>query len=238
MPACVLGVVCLVVLADTPAGATWLSPQEREALLAELASETHERPKKDLLSALKDIRVVVLTGITFAFTIGSYGVGIWLPLILKGHDLTTMQVGWVSSIPYLFATVGMLLWANMVDRTGAKIYNLMAALLLGAAGLALSVMFTSLVPALLCLTLALVGTISARTVFYTIPQGFLTGAAAAGGLAFINSVGAFGGFVGPYLVGFLKDATGSFNAGMLGMAAILMVATALAWSLKPMIRNA
>ena len=99
----------------------------------------------------------------FAFTIGSYGVGIWLPLILKGHELTTMQVGWVSSIPYLFATAGMLFWARVVDRTGPKIYNLMAALILGAAGLALSVMFTSLIPALICLTLALVGTISART---------------------------------------------------------------------------
>ena len=238
LPACVLGVVCLIMLADTPAQATWLQPEERGALISELASEKHERPKKDLLSALKDVRVVILTGITFAFTIGSYGIGIWLPLILKGHELTNMQVGWVSSIPYLFATVGMLFWARVVDRTGAKIYNLIAALILGAAGLALSVMFTSLIPALICLTIALIGTISARTVFYTIPQSFLTGAAAAGGLAFINSVGAFGGFVGPYMVGSLKDATGSFNAGMLGMAAILLVATALAGSLKLYLKNA
>jgi MFS transporter, ACS family, tartrate transporter len=238
LPACVLGVICLVMLADTPAEATWLPAPERDALISDLASETHEHPKKDLLSALKDVRVLILTTITFAFTIGSYGVGIWLPLILKGHDLTTMQIGWVSSIPYLFATIGMLFWARIVDRTGAKIYNLVAALILGAAGLALSVLFTSLIPAVICLTLALVGTISARTVFYTIPQSFLTGAAAAGGLAFINSVGAFGGFVGPYLVGFLKDATGSFNAGMLGMAAILLVATALAGSLKLYLKNA
>jgi ACS family tartrate transporter-like MFS transporter len=132
----------------------------------------------------------------------------------------------------------MLLWANVVDRTGAKIYNLMAALLMGAGGLALSVTFTSLWPAVICLTLALVGTISARTVFYTIPQGFLTGAAAAGALAFINSVGAFGGFVGPFLVGYLKDATGSFDAGMLGMAIILVVSTVLAWSLKLVLRRA
>jgi nitrate/nitrite transporter NarK len=126
----------------------------------------------------------------------------------------------------------MLLWARLVDRKGQKIYNLMAALVLGAVGLALSVVFTSLGPALACLTLALVGTISARTVFYTIPQGFLTGAAAAGGIAFINSVGAFGGFVGPYMVGFLKDATGSFDAGMIAMALILIIATGIAGALK------
>jgi MFS transporter, ACS family, tartrate transporter len=108
----------------------------------------------------------------------------------------------------------------------------MAALILGAFGLALSVVFNSLIPALACLTLALIGTISARTVFFTIPQGFLTGAAAAGGIAFINSVGAFGGFVGPYMVGFLKDATGSFDAGMIGMAVILIVATGIAGVFK------
>ena len=103
---------------------------------------------------------------------------------------------------------------------------------MGAVGLVLSVMFASLVPALVGLTLALVGTISARTVFYTIPSRFLTGAAAAGGLAFINSVGAFGGFVGPYMVGFLKDATGSFSAGMLGLAGVLIVAIGLTLSLR------
>ncbi|OKO78449.1 MFS transporter [Bradyrhizobium sp. NAS96.2] len=232
LPACLLGILCLALLADTPEQARWLTPEERHALLAALAGDKHDKPKKDLWAAMQDVRVLMLTAITFAFTIGSYGIGIWLPLILKSHGLSNMQVGWLSAIPYLFATIGMLFWARLVDRKGQKIYNLMAALILGALGLALSVVFSSLVPALACLTLALVGTISARTVFYTIPQSFLTGAAAAGGIAFINSVGAFGGFVGPYMVGFLKDATGSFNAGMIGMAVILVVATAIAGSLK------
>jgi MFS transporter, ACS family, tartrate transporter len=238
LPACVLGLACLWLLADTPKDATWLSDDERTALLNELANEKHEKPKKDLWAAMKDVRVLMLTGITFAFTIGSYGIGIWLPLILKGHGLSNMAVGWVTAIPYLFATIGMLAWARYVDYSGKKIYNLVAALILAAAGLAISVLFTSLVPAVICLTLALIGTISARTVFYTIPQSFLTGAAAAGGLAFINSVGAFGGFVGPYLVGFRKDATGSYDAGMLGMAAILLLSTALAGALKLVIRDA
>ena len=232
LPAVALGILCLVLLADTPDQARWLTTQERQALLFALAGDKHDKPKKDLWAAMKDTRVLMLTAITFAFTIGSYGVGIWLPLILKNHGLSNMQIGWLSAVPYLFATVGMLLWARLVDRRGQKIYNLMAALILGAVGLALSVVFTSLLPALACLSLALVGTISARTVFYTIPQGFLTGAAAAGGIAFINSVGAFGGFVGPYMVGFLKDTTGSFDAGMIGMAVILIVATAIAGALK------
>ncbi|MGL3104246.1 MFS transporter [Bradyrhizobium sp. BR 1432] len=229
LPACVL---CLVLLADTPDKAAWLTPREREALLDELAREEHDKVRKDLWAAMKDVRVVMLTGITLAFTISSYGIGIWLPLILKSHNLNNMQVGWLSAMPYFFVTIGMLLWARLVDRKGKKIYNLIAALMLGATGLLFSVMLTSLVPALTCMTLALIGTISARTVLYTIPQSFLTGPAAAGGIAFINSIGAFGAFVGPYMMGFLKDRTGSFETGMIGMAIILVFATGIAGSLR------
>ncbi|MFB6464039.1 MFS transporter [Bradyrhizobium tunisiense] len=232
LPTCLLGILCLVLIADTPDKASWLTPAERTALMDELASETYEKGKENLLAAMKDVRVLMLTGITFAFTIGSYGIGIWLPLILTGYNLSNREVGWLSAVPYLFVTIAMLLWARLVDRRGHKICNLMAALMLGATGLFFSVGRTSLVTALTCMTLALVGTISARTVLYTIPQSFLTGAAAAGGIAFINSVGAFGAFVGPYMVGLLKDATGSYDAGMIGMASILVVATAIAGGLR------
>jgi MFS transporter, ACS family, tartrate transporter len=85
LPACILGLACLWLLADTPKDAAWLDENERTALVNELASERYEKPKKDLWAAMKDIRVVLLTTITFAFTIGSYGIGIWLPQILKGH---------------------------------------------------------------------------------------------------------------------------------------------------------
>ncbi|WP_407193055.1 MFS transporter [Bradyrhizobium sp. STM 3566] len=199
LPACLLGLLCFVLLADKPTNASWLTPGEREALLKELAREEHKNVKKDVWPAIKDVRVMMLTAIVFAFTIGSFGIGIWLPLILKTHNISDMQVGWLSAVPYLFVSVGMLLWAGLVDRKGYKIYNLMAALMLGAVGLALSAVLSSLLPTLTCLTLALVGTISARTILYTMPQSFLTGAAAAGGIAFINSVGAFGAFVGPYM---------------------------------------
>lgn len=232
LPASLLGLWCLKRLADTPEQATWLTPDEHQVWLEALAAEKRERPKKDMWAALRDPRVLILTGITFAFTIGSYGIGIWLPLILRGHGLSNLNIGFVSAIPYFFATIGMLLWARQVDRRGRAITNLALACLTGAVGLVLSVVFASLVPALAGLTLALIGTISARTVFYTIPSRFLTGAAAAGGLAFINSVGAFGGFVGPYMVGFLKDATGSFSAGMLGLAGVLVVAIALTLLLR------
>jgi len=232
LPACLLGLLCFVLLADKPPNASWLTPGEREALLKELAREEHKNVKKDVWPAIKDVRVMMLTGIVFAFTTGSFGIGIWLPLILKTHNISDIEVGWLSAVPYLFVSVGMLLWAGLVDRKGYKIYNLVAALMLGAVGLALSAVLPSLLATLTCLTLALVGTISARTILYTMPQSFLTGAAAAGGIAFINSVGAFGAFVGPYMVGSLKEATGSFHAGMNGMAMMLVVAAVIAGRMR------
>ncbi|MGY8663877.1 MFS transporter [Bradyrhizobium sp. UFLA05-109] len=232
LPACLLGVLCLVLLADTPDKASWLTSTERDGLLNELAKERNKNVKKDLWAAMKDVRVLMLAGITFAFTIASYGIVVWLPLILKSRNLNNTQVGWLSAVPYLFVTIGMLFWAHLVDRKGYRICNLIAALMLGAIGLVGSVMVTSLVPALTCMTLALTCTISARTILYTMPQSFLAGAAAAGGIAFINSIGAFGAFVGPYMVGLLKDATGSFDVGMIAMAFILVIATGIASSFR------
>lgn len=231
LPACLLGVLCLWVLADKPAKAKWLSEDERMALAAALAAEKGERPRTSLLAALKDVRVLILCGITFAFTMSSYGVGLWLPLILKTHKLSTMAIGYMSAIPYVFTAVGMMVWAWQADRDGRKFTHLFAALALGCGGFVLSVYAENSLPlALLAITLALISVNSARSVFYTIPQAFLSGPALASGLAFINAVGASGGFFGPYMVGWLKQATGSFNAGMIGLAVVLglaMVLTAL-----------
>jgi ACS family tartrate transporter-like MFS transporter len=238
IPAVLLGIVCLWLLADEPKDAIWLSGPERDTLIQALASETHERPKKDLWSAMRDPRVLMSALIVFCYTVGSYGLSLWLPLILKGHELSTTAIGWLSAIPFLFATGATLVFARFVDRTGLKIYTLIATLVLGIIGMVMSVYFSSLVAALFWITIGLIGVISARTIFYTIPQLFLTGAAAAGGLAFINSLGAFGGFVGPSMVGWLKDATGSYNAGMLGMAAVLAVAIATSIRLRLAVRNA
>jgi ACS family tartrate transporter-like MFS transporter len=132
----------------------------------------------------------------------------------------------------VFATAGMLTCAWYVDRTGRKIIPLALMCLLATIGLGVSVTPGSFLLAMLGLTLGLVGVTAARAVFWTIPTRFLTGAAAAGGLAFINMVGTSGGFVGPYMMGWLRDATGSFQAGLLAMGGIMLVTTALAVSLK------
>lgn len=232
LPACLLGYLVLKLLADKPADAKWLTPDERQALQQAFEREgTSAKKKKDFGAALKDVRVYLLASISFGFTMGSYGIGIWLPQMLKAHGMSVTQTGWLSAVPYFFATIALLWWAKRVDRRGGHIANLAAGLLIGAVALGVSTYFDQLVPAMTGITLALIGTIAGRTIFFTLPARFLSGQAAAGGLALINSIGALGGFAGPYLVGYLKDSFGTFTAGMLGLAVVLGVTTLLTLAL-------
>ncbi len=232
LPCVLLGGLILFTLADRPQEAPWLTQPERDAMDAMLRDEVRERPKHSLWAAIADPRVLILAAIQFGFTLGSYGIGIWLPLIIQTHHLPTLTIGFVAAVPYIFASLGMMAWAWHVDRTGKKIANLTITCLLGAVGLALSVVSGSLLAGLTGLTLALIGVTAARAVFWTIPTRFLTGVAAAGGLAFINMIGTIGGFAGPAMMGGLRQWTGSFQTGLLAMAAIMLAATLLSASLK------
>ena len=232
LPCVPLGIVTLVLLADRPQAATWLTAQERDVLDGVLASEVRERPHSSLLAALLDPRVLICAAIQFGFTLGSYGIGIWLPLMLREFHLSNTEIGWIAAIPYLFATVGMILWARYVDQKGRRVVNLAITCLLGGVGLLLPILSNSLVSAVIGFSLALVGVTAARAIFWAIPTRFLTGVAAAGGLAFINSVATTGGFLGPSMMGWLKDFSGSYVVGLSAVAAIMLAATLASMSLK------
>ena len=154
--------------------------------------------------ALKDLRVLLLAVVQFGFTLSSYGIGIWLPLMLRDYKLSNLAISLVAAVPYLFASAAMMAWAWRVDRTGRKIVNLVITCCLAAAGLVVSV---------------------------------LTGVGAAAGLAFINSIGTAGGFFEPALMGWLKDATGSFQSGLLAMAGIMLATALVAASLKLIVKE-
>jgi len=232
LPCIVLGFFVLKLLADKPEEATWLSKDEAVALRKMLSSETHHRPKTSVMGAIFDIRVIVLAVVQFGFTLGSYGIGIWLPLILKDFQFSNFTISVLTFILYLFAIVGMLAWAAHADRTGKKIVNLTLACFLGAIGLGAYTLLGSLSVALISLTSALIGITAARAIFWSIPPRLLTGVAAAGGIAFINTIGTMGGFFGPYMMGYLRDSTGGFGYGITAMAGIMVVTTLLAASLK------
>ena len=237
LPVVVLGVAVLKVLADRPEHAAWLSAEEREVVRYRIGGERREREVRHLGPALKDARVLLLAGVQFGFLVGSYGVGLFLPQILKLGQLTDLQVGFVSSGCYVVATIGMIVWAGQVDKRGGKIVNLAFACLVSAMGFLWSIASSNFLVALAGLTVALTGINAARGIFWTIPPRFLTGMAAAGGLAFINSIGTMGGFVGPYVMGWLTDETGSYTAGLAAMAGFLLLATGLSWSLKLFVKQ-
>ena len=201
-----------------------------------LAAEHRERPRASFVAALGDVRVVMLAVIQFGFTLGSYGIGIFLPQIIKNFGLSNLASSFLSAVPYIFASIGMLWWSWHVDRTGKKIGNLTIACAIGMFGLAASVISGNIIIALSALTVALIGITSARAIFWPIPTRFLSGVGAAAGLAFINSIGTAGGFAGPYLMGWLKDYTGSFEAGLLTMSGILLAASLLSFALKLVIK--
>jgi sugar phosphate permease len=237
VPATILGFVVLRVLSDRPEDTSWLTREEAEGIKALRAAETHDRAKSSLVGALSDKRVILLAIVQFGFTLGSYGVGLWLPLIMQEGQLSNFAIGFLIFLIYLAATVGMIVWARVAERSDKKVFNMTVALSLGALGLGGYLLSGSVIPGLVSLTLALVGITSARGIFWAIPPRILTGAGAAAGLAFINSIGTFGGFVGPYMMGVFKDATGGFTYGIMAMAAIMVLTTLLAGSLKWLVRQ-
>lgn len=236
-PALILGIIVLLLLVDSPERADWLTAEEKETVNHRLRGEKKERERHHLWASLKDNRVLLLALIQFTYTVGSYGVAIFLPLIIKQRQFTDFTVGFLTAFPSLIACIVMVLWAGSVDRSGRKIFNLALTCLISAFGLVVATWAHSFIISLAGLTLAVVGTNTARAILWTIPTRFLSGVGAAGGLAFINSVGTVGGFIGPSVMGFLKTTTGSFTAGLMAMSCFLFVATALVLTLKFVISN-
>jgi MFS transporter, ACS family, tartrate transporter len=237
LPVTLLGIAGLWVLADRPEETRWLTEEEQQAVRARLSSERREREVRHFLPALKDPRVMVLAGVQFGFLVSSYGVGLFLPQILKEGQLSDIEVGFVSSACYVVASVAMIGWATHVDRHGGRVVNLTISCFLAAVGFLGAILSSGFWMSIVWLTVALSGINAARGLFWTIPPRFLTGMAAAGGLAFINSIGTMGGFVGPIVMGWLTERTGSFFAGLAAMAGFLLLATSLSWSLKLFVKQ-
>ena len=194
LPTVLLGIAMLWILADRPEEAAWLTKDEQQIIRERISAERREKEMQRLWPALKDVRVLILAVVQFGFTVGAYGAVIWLPQIIQTAHLSNLRIGFVTAACYVLASVGMIVWAARVDKSGRKIGNLAFACLTSALGLLLAIYFKNFWVSLAWVSLALLGITAARAIFWTIPTRFLTGMAAAGGLAFINSVGTIGGF--------------------------------------------
>ncbi|MEW2544438.1 MFS transporter [Streptomyces sp. NPDC047002] len=223
VPAVVLGVVTFFYLSDSPKDARWLPDEQRAWLGARLAAERAEA-KADaghvpVLRALTHPRILALAVVDVAICSVNTGVGVFLPQIIQGFGVRSdVGVTLTTAVPYLVAAVGMVLWSRHSDRTGERRLHTAVPLGLAALGIAGAVWIPGALPKMVCLCGVMFGLYAMQPVFWTLSMTFLTGAAAAGGVAAINSIGNLAGFVSPYAMGSAKDATGSFSAGMLGIA--------------------
>jgi MFS transporter, ACS family, tartrate transporter len=227
-PAVLCGIAVLLFLRDGPTKSKWLTAEEQEWLQAELAREraAHGGVARSSLSALSEPRVWGFGLIYFGMLVGMYGFGFWLPQIVKGlGTLTNFEVGLATALPYAIAALTMYLWGRHSDRTGERTWHIVLPAFVGAVGLALSAYWGDVpVLALAALCLSAVGCYSALPVFWTLPTAMLVGSAAAAGIALVNSIGNVGGFLGPTLVGYVKDATNSYGAALSTLAAFVALA--------------
>jgi nitrate/nitrite transporter NarK len=159
----------------------------------------------------------------FGFVGALYGMQFWLPQIVKAFGLTNAQTGFVTAIPYVFGTIAMILWARHSDASRERVLHVGAPLLLTALALAASSYIADPVMTMVVLTVAAIGVFCTFGVFWTLPTAWLSGTAAAGAIALINSIGNLAGFGGPYLIGWVKEATGSTSTGLLVLAVLPLI---------------
>ncbi len=228
VPTALIGVSVWFFLTERPSVATWLLPEERAWLVAEIEKERREIESvhtHTILSAMVNPRVWVLTVVFAGIGMAGLGLVLFLPQILKDLGVSNTQAGLLTAIPYVFGTIAMIVAGAISDRTGDRFWTLTITCACGALGLVLGAMLHNSLWVLAAFSLAVAGFYGMKAPFWPTPSTFLTGPALAAGLAFINSIGNFCGYLGPIAVGYAKDRTGSFEAGIYVLAAAAAVST-------------
>ncbi len=221
VPTIIFGIVTLYYLTDKPADAQWLTEEERTWLMNRLATEAAaiKGANEDYTigKALTHPAVLAL-GIAYFLAIceGVYGINMWIPQMLKQWSgMTPVEIGFIGALPFVTAFCCILLLGWSSQKHQERKWHLTFALMVGAIALCSSLFVTGTIPTMICVCLGCGGMFSAIPLFWTIPAQFLTGTAAATGIAVINSIGNLGGFFGPTAVGMVRDATGEFQYGLL-----------------------
>jgi ACS family tartrate transporter-like MFS transporter len=217
-PALILSVVVFFYLTDRPADATWLEPDERAWLVARLQEEQANRERVRRYSvgqALLNRKVLALSFVYFGAVATNYGLSFFLPQIVKAFGVSNLQTGLVTALPYVVGVISIVWWGRHSDRTAERRFHLALPLFVASAGIASSTALDDPTMKMVALSIAGFGIFGCLPVFWTFPTAFLSGAAAAGGIALINSIGNLAGFAGPYAVGRISDLTGSYTGGLL-----------------------
>jgi len=237
LPAILLGFVTLRALTDAPEHATWLSAEECGWLVNTLAAErAASKPHASTLAAvgwvLRDPRVLVLALVYSGTSAGLYAIGFWAPLLIREFGFSALTVGWLNALPSVVAVVGMVLWAWRSDRAQERALHTAIPCVLAGIGLVWAGYAHSAPAVIVALALASFGVNAAKGPVWAIPGLFLSGASAAAGIAIINSLGNIGGFVGPIVIGWIKDRWGTYAGGLDAVGAMLVLSAALMLALR------
>jgi MFS transporter, ACS family, tartrate transporter len=237
VPAVVLATLVWKLLTDRPEVADWLAPEERQWLATELENErkaiTALHKEMTLWKALLDRRVLALCVMYLATVAANYGLSFFLPQIVKQLGRSTFQTGVLSAIPFFVGTIGLLGWGFSSDKRHERKWHMITACLFASIGLAGAGWVGASYWAIFFLSIATMGIYGSRPPFWPMASTFLTGTAVAGAIALINSVGNLGGYVGPLIVGWAKDTTKSFNAGLYFLAASIFLGAVITFFAAP-----
>ncbi len=233
VPALVIGVVTVMYLDNGIASAKWLSDDEKKLLTREIEQDQKETgtQKHSLRAVFADKRVWWMCLIYFAFVAGQYGLTFWMPTLIKSTGVTgAFNIGLLSAIPFLCAIVVMNLLGHSADRRRERRWHLIVPALAGAVGFSAAASFAdNTVVSLVFLSMAAAGVLTCAPLFWSLPTAFLSGTAAAAGIAIVNSVGNLAGFASPYMIGYLKDLTSSTASGMYVLAGVLVIGAIAVW---------
>ncbi|WP_321881008.1 MFS transporter [Paraburkholderia bannensis] len=240
LPAVLLCLPTLRLLPESPAHARWLDPQARRWIERELASDrrsysldAHRNP----FSALKDRRVLLLALLFLPFPLCIYGLSLWLPTIIKAFGVSDSTAGLLSAVPYLFAVAGLLIVPRHSDKHRERYGHIVVVSAVAALTMAASAWVHAPALQLLFISLTAFSLYSIQAVVWALPGEFLSGTSAAVGIAMINSLANLGGYLGPYGIGLIKDATGSLAAGLYFLAATLVVAVLATFAVRAALRT-
>ena len=228
LPAILLSFVVLKFLTDRPEKADWLEADEKNWLIEKLNEESRGiKETPSLLRTLSNPRILALSLVYFGTSAGLYTIGIWAPQIIAAQGVGVLATGFLNAVPAVVAVICMVLWARHSDRTNERHWHVALACLLAATGLVLAAISTSLAAVIAALILVNIGVSSSKPPLWSLPTLFLSGSAAAAGIATINSIGNLGGFVGPVLIGWIRDETGGFEGGLISVAVLLTISAVL-----------
>ena len=227
LPTIVLGIVCYFVMTNRPEEATFLTRQEKDWLTARIASERKAKEAVRVYSMFESMwnpKVLLLALNYLGIVTASLGMLFFIPQIIKSlGTFTNMQVGWLTMIPYICGGIALVVWGRISDRMHERRWNLLLACVLSTGGLVLAGLTMGTWWAMAGMSLAAMGFYGSKGPFFAMPPMFLSGTALAASLAWINSIGNLGGFFGPWWIGVMKDATGSFSGGLYGLALLSLV---------------